>query len=128
MDSLSHYDILDTYYNEDIKISTVKKEDELGLVKSEENDSDEIWIKEKFQICEYRAELLLEDYPFAINEKTICLKQDLTEKQKLYILLLLASNLDYLRKLQSILTTDFERISYEVLKNYLPNKANWKKF
>lgn len=127
-DSLSHYDILDTYYNEDIKISTVKKEDELGLVKSEENDTDEIWIKEKFQICEYRAELLLEDYPFAINEKTICLKQDLTEKQKLYILLLLASNLDYLRKLQSILTTDFERISYEVLKNYLPNNAIVKQF
>ncbi len=127
-DSLSHYDILDTYYNEDIKISTVKKEDELGLVKSEENDSDEIWIKEKFQICEYRAEMLLEDYPFSIDEKTICLKQDLTEKQKLYILLLLASNLNYLDKLQSTLTTDFEHISYEVLKNYLPNNAIVKQF
>ncbi len=127
-DSLSHYDILSIYYDEGIRISAIKKEDELGLVKAEENDNDEIWIKEQFQTCEYRAELLLEDYPFAIDKKTICLKQDLTEKQKLYILLLLASNLNYLNKLQSVLTTDFERISYEVLKSYLPNNAIVKQF
>ncbi len=127
-DSISHYDIRDTYYNEDVKINTIDEIDELGLVKAEEDDKDEIWIREQFQICEYRKELLVGDYPFVINEKAICLKENLTGRQQLYILLLLASNLDYLNKLQSALTTDFERISYEVLKSYLPNNAIVRQF
>ena len=128
-DCVSLNDILEKYYKEEVKITTIKKsEEQLGLTDSEEKDQDEIWIKEMFQICINRSELLTVDYPFHLEETTIELKEDLSGKQKIYLLLLLASNLNYFPKFQSKLTTDFEAISYESLKNYLPREACIKQF
>lgn len=127
-DSLSLNDILTSFRKEGVQISQIKQSDAIGLNDAENSDGDEIWIKEKFQVCENRSDVLSDDYPFTLTDSSICLKNNLTEKQELYLLLLLSANLNYFPKYKPSLTTDFERISCEVLKNYLPQYAVIKQF
>jgi hypothetical protein len=52
----------------------------------------------------------------------------LNDKQKIYIFLLLASNLNLFQDFQTDLTTEFELLSQKALENYLPNYAEVKSF
>lgn len=82
-----------------------------------------------FDVCKERGDLYEEnEYPFFIQDNYIKLKSDLTDKQKLYILLLLCSNLNYFRLITSELTKDFEVLSFYSLKSFLPSKAIVKEF
>lgn len=129
LDEISLSDIVESYHKEGVKIADLPDSGgEIGLIDSEEKDSEEIWIKEIFQICKYRFEVLQEYYPFNLDDSSIVLKDNLTDKQKTYLLLLLASNLNYFPKFKSLLTKDFERVSYESLKNFLPDNAQIKQF
>ena len=127
-DMLSLNDILNSFRKEGVQISKASKNEDIGLTEAENNDNDEIWIKEKFQICENRKDFLSENYPFLLEETSICVKDKLSEKQELYLLLLLSANLNYFPKYKPKLTTDFERVSFEALKNYLPDYAITKQF
>ena len=69
-----------------------------------------------------------EEYPFEIQEDNIKLKENLSTKQKLYIILLSCANLTTFEKnLQSKLTDEFEHITYCAIKQYLPTSFNVKK-
>lgn len=95
--------------------------DEEGVTKSEINDGNETFIKSIFSILKYRFSLFADSYPFEINNDIIKLKDHINNSEKNYIFLLISSSLDIFNQFQTILTTDFETVSYEALKKYLPN-------
>lgn len=102
---------------------------EIGSLFAEENDVIEERFISIFDVCRDR-ELLFEEeeYPFTIIRNQIKLKEKLSEKHKLYLLLLLCSNLNYFKTLSPELTTDFELLSFFSLKAFLPEKSVVKSF
>jgi hypothetical protein len=138
MDFVTKSDILDRLKDEGenniVDIVNTEIEDENHVLESEEiseaqkNDIKEKWIDNLFLILEERATLYGNDYPFNFSFNKIILKQTLSNKNELYIYLLISSNLDLFKKVRSELTTDFETVSYFSLKNYLPEHAIVKQF
>ena len=96
---------------------------------SEQRDKDERFIDDIFQIIEERINLFGNDYPFFFNDFDILeLRKQCSWKNKLYLGMLVSSKLNIFKNFQSDLTTEFETISYNVLKNTLPNHAIIKEF
>ncbi|MDR2804079.1 MAG: hypothetical protein LBB85_00340 [Dysgonamonadaceae bacterium] len=96
---------------------------------SEARDDDESFLNIVFEIIKERISLYADEYPFGYqNNETLLLKQNLSTKNKLYLSLLISSKLDIFNPFKSDLVTDFEKISYEVLKEFLPVKAVVKEF
>lgn len=97
--------------------------DEVGSDASDNDDKLLSKCIEIFQVNKDRIQYFGADYPFIIDDANnyIKLKADLTIKQLLYVKLLLASNLNNFPKLQATLTTDFEKVSSKVLKEFFPN-------
>ncbi|MEZ4986858.1 MAG: hypothetical protein R2795_17770 [Saprospiraceae bacterium] len=94
----------------------------------EKRDDDETFLRGIFQLILERSILYGNDYPFYYSEDEILtLKSILTTNNKLYISLLLSSKLNIFNKFKTDLTTDFETISFAVLKNFLPKKFNDKR-
>ena len=61
-------------------------------------------------------------YPFDLgSEHIIRLKNDLSLSQKLYLFLLFSSSLDIFKSFNSEITTDFEIVSCEAIKSFLPH-------
>jgi hypothetical protein len=95
----------------------------------EKKDEDESFLNRIFDMIKERILLYAEEYPFEYqNSETILLKHNLTFKNKLYLSLLISSKLNIFNPFKSDLTTDFEKISYIVLKQFLPNNAIVKEF
>ena len=95
----------------------------------ENKDKDEAFLNSIFNIIAERINFYAIDYPFEYQDNdTLMLKQDLTFKNKLYLSLLISSKLDIFNSFKSDLTTDFEKVSYIVLKEFLPKKAIVKEF
>lgn len=96
---------------------------------AEKRDEDEKFLNRIFQRISERNLLYADDYPFSISENEILtLKSNLTTNNKLYISLLLSSKLNIFKEFKTDLTTDFETISYAVLKNFLPTNSIIKEF
>ncbi|WP_412476180.1 hypothetical protein [Flavobacterium sp. TBRC 19031] len=95
---------------------------------SKQNDENEKWVNQIFQLIEDRAFNYKEMYPFVYKNRSIILKDKLSNKEKIYIHLLFGSNLNIFGKYYGNITTDFEEISYQALVNYLPKKAIVKSF
>lgn len=105
------------------------KLDEIASLEAEKNDIIEERFHSIFSICQDREKLYnIDEYPFSVNKNQIKLKENLTNKQKLYILLLLCSNLNYFKEIDHELTVDFEILSFYCLKFFLPRKAVVKSF
>ena len=95
----------------------------------ESKDKDEAFLISIFNMIAERISFYAIDYPFEYqNNETLMLKPNLTFKNKLYLSLLISSKLDIFNSFQSDLTTDFEKVSYVVLKEFLPEKAIVKEF
>lgn len=116
-------DMLDRFNDEGLIRQTRNSEDQ-----AEQNDEDEIFIKEVFMLLYQRSISFENDYPYIFSEDRIILKEDLTIKQKIYVFLLLSSNLNLFSDFESDLTTEFEKICLFALKNYLPAYAIVKAF
>lgn len=102
---------------------------EIGSLFAEENDVIEERFISIFDVCRDRVFLFDEDeYPFIIIRNQIKLKENLCEKHKLYLLLLLCSNLNYFKTISPELTSDFELLSFFSLKAFLPDKSVVKSF
>lgn len=86
---------------------------------AEKRDEDEKFLNQIFHLISERSLLYANDYPFSISENDILtLKSDLTTSNKLYVSLLLSSKLNIFKVFKTDLTTDFETVSYDVLKNF----------
>jgi hypothetical protein len=123
-------DIIDRLNDEGV-LRLEESEDEsleIGSDAARARDGHEVWSNEQFKILEERATIFGDDYPFSYEDRKIKIKTALTYKQQLYIALLISSNLDHFTTLKSELTSDFETISYHVLKSYLPTRAVIKSF
>jgi len=117
-------EVLDRLKDEGI-IKQVDNQDE----QAQKNDDNEAFISNVFLLISQRSISFNENYPFAYANEKLVLKEELLVKQKLYLHLLLSSNL-YLfpKNFESFLTTEFELLSEEALKNYLPDFAIIKSF
>ena len=105
------------------------RSNEIASLEPERNDIINDRFISIFSICRDRQNLYSNDeYPFIIIGNTIKLKTILSDKQKLYIFLLLCTNLNYFKSFQHELTTDFELLSQYVLASFLPTKAVVKSF
>ncbi len=97
---------------------------------NEASEIDDEWngrIQEWFDILAVRESIFNDFYPFEIageRSNHIQLKNNLSNHHKLYLFLLLSSSLKYIKRDTSTLTSDFEKMSLKVLKNYLPNNAH----
>jgi hypothetical protein len=98
-----------------------KLDGEIGLVEAEESDSEESWLTVVFEYLDLRSRIYSDSYPFFIEKNGLRIKsKELTNSQKIYIYLLIASTLELFNKIQNELTSDFEIISEHVLTEFLP--------
>jgi len=97
---------------------------------AEKKDNEEAFLNTIFEIIKERVYLYNSYYPFVYqeNSKQLELKTNLSFKNKLYLSLLISSKLNIFNKFTTDLTNDFEKISYVVLRNFLPEKAMVKEF
>ena len=115
-DIVSLSDVYDRFL-EDGKITEIGTEESAEI-----NDTWESRIGEWFELLEKRVFEFGDLYPFLISGHTIRLKETIDSPKNAYIFLLLSSNRKYIKD-GNLLATDFEILSYEVLKNYLPHFA-----
>lgn len=96
-------------------------EDEVSSSTSEKNDK---WVKrfkEYFDLIIERSLIFYESYPFELDGYKIKLRDDLEDIHKLYLYLLLASNLNNFKNVGYKLTSEFETICKNSLEEYLPS-------
>lgn len=123
---VSPSDVLDRFKDEGIIRQSKADEDQ-----SEANDEDERLVDGIFRLLIERSQLFGTDYPFHIHHNDhIILKaeQDISDRNKIYIYLLISSSLNIFSSFQSELTTEFESLCTEVLRNFLPTHAVVKSF
>lgn len=105
-----------------------------GIIKQKKNDEDqaasndenEAWVNEMFLLIQQRKQLYGVSYPFEVSiDNKVRLKkiEDITHKNKLYLFLLIASNLNLFGDFEPELTSEFEMISYKALIEFLPSHA-----
>lgn len=127
-DILSIEDIRDRFFeDEEIHIPKNESDENLGSMVAE---TDEKWTNQIlgwFNSLEIRQNLYRDFYPFFISTDTIKLKEELSNKHKLYLFLLLNSNLKYIEE-TSKLTSDFEELSLIAFTKYLPSSAKVYRF
>ena len=116
-------EVLDRFKEKNI-INQVKYSED----QAQQNDSNERRIDEIFLVLEDRAQHYGSDYPFLFQHRSISFLPNLSERQKIYLYLLISSNLNIFTKYYSNLTTDFEEVSYQALVNFLPQPAIVKAF
>ncbi len=110
-DGVAYGDIMDRFFGEPDESNS-----------SERNDDNESFIDGIFSLIEERGDLYGEQYPFEIGkEQIVTLKRELTLLQKLYLFLLISSSLDIFKSFNAEITTDFEMVSCETIKLFLPN-------
>ena len=98
----------------------------IGQIDTQQYDSAEKFVNIIFDYIEERKTIYQSVYPFETDsEKGIKLidKDILTEQQKLYLYLIVASSLKSFKKLKPEITSEFEALSESVLKLYLPSQA-----
>lgn len=119
-------DTEDRFKDEDI-IKQVKSDAD----QSEANDQTERFIDSIFRLLGERSRLFADDYPFIVeNNDRIILKDEnkISEKNKIYIYLLISSSLNIFSDFQHELTSEFELLCEKVLANFLPAHAIVKSF
>lgn len=96
---------------------------------AQQRDEDEGWLIEVFSILEERVNIFGKDYPFEFKDsELLTLKAKLSWKNRMYLGMLISSKLNIFKGFKPDLTTEFETISFYVLKNFLPKKSIVKEF
>lgn len=96
------------------------------IAPSELDDKWESRTTDWFEHLKYRSAVFGQFYPFVLTDDGAVLERrsEITERHKLYVFLLVLSNLKYFRKHHNILTSGFEIISWVILKSFLPEDAH----
>lgn len=99
-------------------------EGDIATRRGERDDKWKTLVGDWFAVLKLRTALYGASYPFRITEKEIIIDEHLSKDQKVYIYLLLCSNL-YLfdKKSQNILSSSFELLCYEAMRSFLPADA-----
>ncbi len=124
----SKADIIDRFSESldlDEELVRIDKEGEVTPLRpTERNDKRANQAYDWYAHLLYREATFGDSYPFYLssNGDTLHRYPELTAKHKVYIFFLLAANLRYLQEHHPI-TSSFEIVSLEALKNYLPNQA-----
>jgi len=128
---VSQSDIIDRLIDEGAHFSPADRTPDgaFGLRETEITDAQESWIAIIFDLLMDRVSGFGCSYPFIVDATGINLIEgDKTNDQLLYIYLLVSSSLKNFKKVQAVLTSEFEILSEEVLKSFLPIKSIVKKF
>ena len=131
---ISQDDVLSFYQNSKDTNQNIEVEEDLEIdayefVRMDSASQNDLWFKKAedwFDHIDYRQHAFGENYPFYLSEgyKVLNLHDELTIMQKLYIYLLLASNLRCMKADASKKLTDsFEYLCALVTQSYLSNKA-----
>lgn len=134
---LSHIDVIDRLLERERDLSEGDDDDlkEMEDLEKEDNDKPtqrseipirwENYLSAWFNVLQYRQVLHGELYPFEISEKVIKRKTgQLTKLNKLYLYLLLCSNLYLFDSATRVtLTSSFEMVSFNAFRNLLPEQA-----
>ncbi len=122
-DLISVNDVYDRFLeDENIHIPENTSDADLGSNASIIYDEWENRIKEWFYILEIRKSVFNSFYPFIVANNTLKLVSNLSFKHKIYLFLLLSSNQNYMQN-NNQLTSDFEELSLNALRSFLPNTA-----
>jgi len=114
-----------------VKISEEELESETQMF-AEPEDEDIVEIEEQleevvlwFKHLATRQKFFGKIYPFSLHEKDARLEiaDDFTEEQRIYLSLLMMSNLHYFSAIENALTSDFEQMCSEALKRFFPAMA-----
>lgn len=124
-DFVTATDILDRLKDEG---NVVKSDDLDDEDAAEKNDENETWINELFGVLEQRSIVYGNDYPFDLSHNKIVLTENIVHKHKVYLYMLISSNLNLFSSVSTSLTSDFETVSYYALLNYLPGRSKVKQF
>ncbi|MFT4203065.1 MAG: hypothetical protein QM610_04055 [Chitinophagaceae bacterium] len=118
-------DLLDRLKDEGIIFQVENDEDQ-----AKDNDQNEAFAIQVFELLAYRKAIFGNDYPFVIQgNNRIQLELDkINDRKRIYIYLLLSSNLNIFTEFAPELTKEFEAFCEILLKNYLPAKATIKAF
>ena len=126
-EGVSYGDIQDRFYGEtggecvDEYGENPESETAEEKIVSQTNDSQEAFIDCIFNVIKERVHMYGDLYPFELLlSDEFGLKSDLSVDHKKYIFLLLSSALDIFKPFNHELTTDFEKLCYDVLKEFLP--------
>lgn len=126
-DYISQSDVIDRMQDSGDEFELPNPTDgNIGLINAQQYDFAEKFANTIFEYLEERKTIYKDAYPFETElERGIKLKEkdSLTEQQKLYLYLLIASSLKTFKKLQSEITSEFESLSESILKSYLPSHA-----
>ncbi len=121
-DGVSFGDVFDRFFG------TKNYSDNEGK-SAEQRDTDEIFINNVMIIIEERVSVFGDSYPFLFRDsQLLVLKDNIAWKHKLYLSLLVSSKLNIFKKFRSDLTTEFETLSFFVLKSFLPPGSVIKEF
>ena len=105
----------------DFDLESVDEEDEDIVIEDLTTNK----IAEWFEHLQARAGIFGAGYPFQLTEdaRGLLLKEPLSAAQRLYLVLLMMSNLHYFQEIEGALTTDFERLCQCALRRLLPSGA-----
>uniref|UniRef100_UPI004047BE72 hypothetical protein n=1 Tax=Roseivirga sp. TaxID=1964215 RepID=UPI004047BE72 len=113
---------------EKIEEESVDEGIEIGSTASEQYDKVEDRVNQIFSLVEERFYIYGCEYPFDYSARGLRIKSSLEFKHRLYLYLLVGSNLNMFKAVQGEITTDFETVSYHALQKYLPEKSTVKNF
>ena len=109
-----------------LRVAPADADDERVAGVAAADDARELESADVIQHLEYRIATFGEAYPFRLRDDAVLeLLEDLTPERQLYLFLLIASNLKYVRSGQrkQELTTFFEVLGVDVLRGYLGEHA-----
>jgi hypothetical protein len=93
------------------------------LSPAEIDDNYDDWATQVFTNIETRIDIFGDAYPFEFENRSVRMRSGLATFQRIYLMLLMCSNLPYFRDFTDVLTSDFEQVAFEALKNFLPEFA-----
>lgn len=92
-------------------------------------DQVESQLRDLLYYLQSRQKLLGRYYPFEVNKKDNSIKlKEIEHPHILYVYLLCAANLSFVKQVTGDLTTGFERLAYHVVKKMMPDQAIVKLF
>lgn len=127
-EAVTKSEIIDLFDDHRFNLATVGDQNISGLSQSEIDDKKEEEVIYLFQCLEYRSDILSEKYPFSISNNSITLKDTLSFSQKIYLVFLFGSNLSIFSEFESSITSEFEHISFCILKTMFSANTEIKQF